>query len=133
MPITGMKQVRLAIGDLKESANDDVRKIVLGGVARVIDETPFDTGRARNNWKGSAKRMPRWVLNKKLILVNNLPYINTLEYGGYPKNPKKGSWIKGEYQKLSTGGYSKQLLPMGTPKGWVRAAVLKMRKKIRAL
>ena len=55
-----------------------------------------------------------------MFYANDMPYINKLEYGGFPNpaaNPKK-----------TVGGFSDQ-----APKGWVRGELLKMRKRIRAI
>jgi hypothetical protein len=48
---------------------------------------------------------------KVTYLTNNLPYIQQLEYGGYPDPVKRGSWIKrsrhsgpAHYEILSEGG-----------------------------
>ena len=113
----------------------------------VIKSTPVLTGRARGNWfpsitapiiatrpdksKTGAKVINeiRSVLNSvvanslsgypSMFLANSLPYIRKLEYGGYPQNPKRGTWMvpyggKG-YQIRSAGGFSKQ-----APRGMVR-------------
>ena len=139
MPMKGLDNVRLAMSDLKTSANDDVRGFYFSGLKVIIKETPRDEGRASNNWfltvgspstrvtdgdDGGApnfselNNLPKDVLNKTIYLSNNLPYINLLEYGGYP--------IPGG--DLTTNGFSKQ-----APNGWVRATVIKMANKIRAL
>jgi hypothetical protein len=75
--------------------------------------------------------MPKRVVNKKMFLTNNLPYIETLEYGGYPNPVKKGSWdVKGKkFTIKSTGGFSKQV----APDGWVRKTLKSMASKIRQL
>ena len=86
--------------------NDDVRKVFFTAVRDITKGTPVDTGRARNNWQGTAKDLPKNVLGKKFILFNNMPYINKLEYGGHSQQ---------------------------APKGWVRKAILKMRKRLRVL
>lgn len=39
--------------------------------------------------------------DESLFISNNLPYITTLEYGGYPNPPKKGTG-------KTINGYSKQ-------------------------
>jgi len=150
MPLKGRKNVNLAINNLVKSANDDVRGVYLAGLANIVQETPADKGRARNNWflsvgapsnrtttsasvggggsLSQAGKMPQDVLNNKIFFTNNLPYIGILEYGGFPSPVEKGSWIKGRYQKLSANGFSKQ-----APNGWVRATVIKMGNKIRSL
>lgn len=147
MPIQGMKEVKKAIAKNKKQANMDIHAMYFVGLRTIIKATPVDEGRARNNWyltvgnpsgqfgrpaaKGGngshrsvSTQMPAYVLNKKLYFTNNLPYIGMLEYGGYP-NPSKG--------KKTTGGYSNQLRPFKTPKGWVRATLISMANKIREL
>jgi hypothetical protein len=145
MPIQGMKEVKKAIAKNKKQANKDIHAMYFVGLRTIIKATPIDEGRARNNWyltvgnpssqfgrpaaKGGngshrsvSTQMPAYVLNKKLYFTNNLKYIGMLEYGGYP-NPSKG--------KKTTGGYSNQLRPFKTPKGWVRATLIEMANKIR--
>lgn len=120
-----------------------VKKVVFDLLKQIILRTPVDTGHLRNSWmaaegfaplgfgpkrKGSMPlrqrapnvtgktRLPVWI-------VNNLPYGPTVEFGKYPKNPKKGSWVKrgrkkGRFEIKSAGGYSKQ-----APAGMVRIAL----------
>tara|TARA_R110002020_G_scaffold297684_1_gene513459 strand:+ start:492 stop:959 length:468 start_codon:yes stop_codon:yes gene_type:complete len=153
MPIKGMGKVFKALDKVGQESNKKVAGIYADGLKAVVLETPVgvkDGGRARNNWflsenspsskitrlrspDGSSSLarlagMPKVVLGRKLFFTNNVPYIETLEYGGYPNPPKKGSWIDGQYQKLSNGGYS-----LAAPKGMTREALLKMRKAIRAI
>lgn len=148
MPLIGRAKVDKAILATVEAANDNLIGVYFAGLANIIQETPVDEGRARNNWfltvgnpssstttsKGSASsarqlsKMPEYVIGKKLYFSNNLPYISTLEYGGYPSPVEKGSWVDGKYQKLSEGGFSKQ-----APNGWVRATLIRMKNKIRSL
>ena len=152
MTLRGADKVKAAMGRLKESQNDNIRGVYLAGLKNIVQETPVDKGRARNNWFLSvdspvqainimqskdgvdsiyeATKMPKDVLGKIIYFTNNLPYIKTLEYGGYPKNVKNGTYIKSQkdYQKLSKNGYSLQ-----APKGWVRSTIKKMRRKIKKL
>lgn len=107
--------------------NNDVRGVYLAGLKNIVEGTPVDKGRARNNWflsvgypsdnvtdsistssnsERQAKSLPKSVLNKKIYFSNNLPYINRLEYG---------SW-------------SDQ-----APLGWVRITLMKMINKIKTL
>ena len=153
MPLIGRENLNIAIDNLKVSMNDDVRGAYLAGLKNVIEPTPADTGVHRNNWFltvgspsnsfgrvgdktgggsiASALKMPMYVLDKDIYFTNNAPGIIPLEYGGYPKSPKKGSYIKksNSYEKLSTNGWSNQV----GPGGWVRKAVILMRNKIRSL
>lgn len=129
------------------------RAIVLTIFSGVIEKTPVDTGMARGNWQIGFDTIPRGILsapdrtkgsasgrvqsalgNQPIIghvvyLVNNLPYIGTLEYGGYPNPPKHGSWVKGKkgghYVIKSSGGYSKQ-----APAGMVRVTLSEISQRV---
>ena len=138
MPLIGLDNVKKAMNvDIYLQINDDIKGVYLAGLTNVIKETPVDSGRARNNWflsvstpstkltsvSGAANfnqlnKLPKRVLNRKLYFTNNLPYITTLEYGGFP--------VPGG--DLTTNGFSKQ-----APKGWVRSTLIKMANKIRSL
>jgi hypothetical protein len=146
MPIQGMKEVKKMIADNKKQSNRDIKALYFVGLRTIIKGTPVDEGRARNDWfltvgapsglvgrsdeisgsgsESSLMSMPQDVLNKKIYFTNNLPYIETLEYGGYP-NPSNGT--------KTTGGFSTQLTPFKSPKGWVRATLIEVASKIRAL
>lgn len=153
MPIHGVDNVKKAMAKTKREANVNIKGVYLAGLAPIVTETPADTGVTRNSWflsvgspfsllssrdgsmKGSgslssAESMPDWVLNKKIYFTNNRPNITVLEYGGFPNPVKRGSYIKKSksYQKLSSGGFSKQ-----APGGWVRAILIRMENKIRSL
>lgn len=86
----------------------------------IVKKTPVDTGRARGNWNISVGKDDTSVSDKKMksglkykensinakgdesiFISNNLPYITTLEYGGYPNPPKSKSG-------KTVGGFSKQ-------------------------
>ena len=151
MPLIGRANIDSAIQKTYMKANDDVRGVYLQGLYNIVLATPVDEGRARNNWfltadvpsskkttsksKGlnalrQLRQMPKRVINKKMFFTNNLPYIETLEYGGYPTPVKLGSWdVKSkEYVIKSEGGFSKQ-----APVGWVRKTLKAMAKKVRQL
>ena len=150
MPLKGRENVGRAIESLRQSASDDIVGVYLAGLKNMIEQTPAQSGGTRNSWFLSESRnqsvsrrasisgsdaiasvlnnMPRNVLGKTLYFINDSPPINLLEYGGYPNPVKLGSWIDGKYQKLSSGGYSKQ-----APKGWVRKNLTLMRRKIKTL
>lgn len=152
MALKGLANLKRVMSvDLYEQMNDDIKGVYLSGLFNIVQETPADTGRARNNWflsigspsrkttkaKSSGlgtiselRKMPKRVLNRKLYLTNNLPYIGTLEYGGYPTPVKQGSYNKKtkSFEILSIGGFSKQ-----APVGWVRSTLIKMANKIRSL
>jgi len=118
MPIHGLSNVKKAVNNTKKSINSDVRKIFFIGVREIIKETPVDTGRARNNWSGNAEVLPKVVLGKRFTLINNMPYINKLEFGGFP--------VPGGQK--TTNGFSTQ-----APDGWVRKAIIRMQNKLRVL
>lgn len=86
---------------------------------KIVQRTPVDTGRARGNWQVTNAKPAENILDvtqpdyikasatiestlgdTSLFITNNLPYICKLEYGGYPKNPKKGN--------KTTNGFSKR-------------------------
>ena len=85
----------------------------------IVKKTPVDTGRARANWNVSVghedtsttdetrrspkseSSLPKAKGDKSIFISNNLPYITTLEYGGYPNPPKKDGG-------KTVNGYSKQ-------------------------
>ncbi len=90
-----------------------------------------DSGRARANWNVSVGSPDTTVTNDKrknplplskmpdpkgdesIFISNNLPYITTLEYGGFPNPVEKGSRTRkgvkpARYEKFSENGFSKQ-------------------------
>jgi hypothetical protein len=136
----------LDIGDWCKKAKKDVdraaRSIVLTIFSGVIEKTPVDTGAARGNWqlgydvmpqgtvtvkdtsRGSAApalaaKMDQPIIGRTLYLVNNLPYIGVLEYGGYPNPPKGG-------EGKTAGGFSRQ-----APAGMVRITVSEISERVR--
>jgi len=141
MPLKGKKDVISAVDSLVIRKERKLRGIFFQGLANITFGTPVDEGRARNSWffsalkpssggqrsnnKGgissirSINEMPKSILGKRLFFTNNLPYINKLEYGGYPNPPKN---VTGK----TSGGFSLQ-----APQGWVRKELKKMRKAIR--
>ena len=147
MPIKGMGNVKKAMAKTKADSNIRLYAIFFDGGSEIIKETPVDTGRTRNSWfvtqgqpfsmasgrsedksgsgsLSSLNTMPSNVLNNKIYITNNMPNIIPLEFGGYP-NPSSGT--------KTSGGYSKQLIPFNTPKGWVRSNLIRMANKVRSL
>lgn len=95
--------------------------------SNIVKRTPVDTGRARANWnvsKGQVdpsttentqasvtlSKVPVAEESEDYYISNNLSYIKTLEYGGYPNPPKRGSYDKKKkrWVKKSANGFSKQ-------------------------
>jgi hypothetical protein len=148
MPLIGRENFKKLTDKGYEQANKDIRNVYLSGLLNIVEGTPVDKGRARNNWflsvgvpssqtttsksKGlgairQLRKMPHLVLGKKLFYTNNLPYIGVLEYGGYPKQNSSFGPTVSKTRKTS-GGYSTQ-----APGGWVRSTLMAMRNKIRSL
>ena len=50
MPLIGRERLGLAIDDLVGVTNDDLRGVYLAGLKNIVQGTPADSGRARNNW-----------------------------------------------------------------------------------
>jgi len=119
----------------------NVRKSLFFDLSKqIMERTPVDKGRAIGNWIPSigkpSRRTTRGnnnfvmarvqnVLKKTrfddtLYLVNNLPYINKLEYGGYSDGP------------LTTGGFSNKA-PKGMVRVTVAGAMVSLRKAVRGL
>lgn len=151
MPLIGREKVTKMTEDYYLRVNNDLRGVYFTGLFNIVKGTPVDEGRARNNWflsigapssntttskaKGlgairELQQLPKRILNNKVFYSNNLPYIETLEYGGYPDPVKVGSLdVKSKkFVKKSSGGFSKQ-----APGGWVRGTLIAMQNKIRAL
>ena len=135
--------------DLSKYANGAKAKIrevrrnyAFGLYSSIVKKTPVDTGRARGNWNISVgepdtttserktakytnpEKVPLANNDESIYISNNLPYIATLEYGGFPSPVKKGTKVskKGEkparYEIRSEGGFSKQ-----APEGMVGVTV----------
>ena len=153
MPLLGREKVEHELkSGVKDRMNTNLKGVYLSGLGNIISETPADTGIHRNSWflttsapsnsvttskskTGTSSvrqvsKMPASVLGKKVFFTNSAPAINILEYGGFPSPVEKGSYIKRSksYEILSVRGFSKQ-----APNGWVRAALIAMRNKIRSL
>ena len=134
MALHGLDSLRQALDDIDRPVNNKLKTIYLQGLGNIAGGSPVDEGRARSNWflKVGSKsnettqqtngdphldRMPESVLGKMVFYANNLPYINTLEYGGYAGDGPKTSQ-----------GYSDQAVG-----GWVRKELLIMRAAIRVI
>lgn len=121
-----MKALKSSEEDIKKKANTAIRVAAIKTWGKIIRMTPVDSGRARSNWfiglsvgsevnKTNKRRGPQYInkelpqdlLNNKVYLYNNLPYINALEFGGYGEGPK------------TSNGFSDQ-----APAGMVRVSLL---------
>ncbi|MBB1599481.1 HK97 gp10 family phage protein [Variovorax sp. UMC13] len=102
-----------------DNASLVVQKVALDIFGRVVMRTPVDSGRARGNWQltvgqaasgevarddkasygsppssslqsSAAGALASFQLGPSIFIVNNLPYINRLEYDGYSKQAPAG-------------------------------------------
>jgi len=154
MPLIGRVNLNKAIKNKVGGLNEKLTAIYVKTLSNIVSATPVhfkDGGRLKNNWfltvaqpsgktrGGSANgssslaelgKMPDYVLDKKIYFTNNLPYANTVEYGGYPliKDQSNGTWTGSRYQHLSSRGYSRQ-----APNGMVRVNIKKMEARIKKL
>jgi len=124
-------QLNAVLERTRAKADQWVRVITMEADRRLIEKTPVDTGRAAGNWNigvdaadntwsdlkrpGPRPELPEGVgLGHRIYLTNSVPYIELLEYGGYPNPPKRG---KGK----TIGGYSRQ-----APQGMVRITAVEL-------
>ena len=132
-----------------KSANAVLKETMKDLFGSIIEQTPvgdFDPeheGLLKGNWqltegspaKGDVKarmpkrtrsslKFPREVLGKRFYLTNNLPYANDVEYGGYPRIVKLGTFNKKtrRFQIRSSKTFSKQ-----APKGMVRININRLK------
>jgi hypothetical protein len=133
-----------------------VKKVTFELLRMIVVRTPVDTGRAAGSWMVAAGGVDGFVLpdsaslskdeavsrammavnkinfsdlNTVYWIFNNLPYIASLEFGLYPKSPKRGSrQPDGQYVIKTVDGYSKQ-----APAGMVRISIAEIEVKISAL
>tara|TARA_R110000744_G_scaffold14616_4_gene41440 strand:- start:127 stop:630 length:504 start_codon:yes stop_codon:yes gene_type:complete len=140
-----------------DGAEEAVRSTTIKLFSAIIQATPVDEGRARGNWfttgetpsarvdeniidksgkkaenqaKSTITKLTNWDV---FTLTNNLPYITTLENGGYPDPVKNGTRINATgtrknpitpiYEKRSKSGYSKQ-----SPNGMVRVNIMRFNR-----
>lgn len=113
----------------------------------ILRTHPVDTGAARGSWligssvgadigeknkrKGASyvkSNVPKKLLGTTLYMYSNLPYISALEFGLYPKSPRKGTKDRKTkaFEIRSQNGFSKL-----APKGMVRINVIKWPKTLR--
>ena len=152
MPVKGMNRVKAAIKNVGEDTNGKLTALYFQTLTNIVKQTPVDSGRARNGWfltvgtpwsggdrsadkngtgsLSSLTKMPNDVLGKRIFFTNPTPYINALEFGGYPKNVEYGSWVPEtkSYQILSTNGWSNQILH--PPSGMARFNIQKLQKQL---
>ena len=123
------------VGKMVAAANEDFskirRKVILELSGRVIKRTPVDKGHHQGAWQTTTGKPATSDIDRKgsdanaelstvvagsavteTVYLSNLgPAITMLEYGGWPKNPKKQTG-------KTAGGFSIQ-----APRGMVRVAI----------
>jgi hypothetical protein len=126
-----------------------VRIGTLKTFSSIVVSSPVDEGRFRGAWtatghkpsavigpidKNGSKtiaRMNSVILGLKdwsvFTFTNNTPQALPIEFGLYPKNPKKGTWNKkkGAYEIRSINGFSQQ-----ADQGVVRINIARAQKNI---
>lgn len=88
-------------------------------------------GRRNVNKTGADLRIPRdglRMLGTKSFLVSAVPYMQVLEFGGYPDPVKLGTFNKrtGRFEIRSVGGFSKQ-----APAGMIRVNTARLGEFVR--
>lgn len=143
--LKGRKRLDAAIKERIEALNVGVKSIYFETLKAIAEATPEDTGRAVQGWfltvanpssaiagggVAQLSKLPKNVLGKKIFFTNSTPYINKLEYGGFPSPVKQGSWdkISESYVKLSANGFSNK-----APNGFVRVNLKRAQMKIKQL
>lgn len=111
------------------------REFAFAMFAKILYRTPVDSGRARQNWivtlnAGSLAYNPdaakggmvladgrKMIYNAKgddtIIIQNNLPYIEKLEYGGYGPNSPSGKTVNGFSKQAPRGMVGVTMLEAG--------------------
>lgn len=143
---------RQGVEEGKARTNKKLRGLVVKHWGNVINITPLGIGdrrgRARGDWivaeavtgqKGTpnkkkngeryvSRKLPKKLLGKKVFLFSSNPYINMLEFGGYIKNPKNGTYNPRtrRFEIRSANGFSRQ-----APKGMARINNFNLRVGIR--
>lgn len=135
MPLKGKENIRNGVNEILALKESKFRGAMITTFSNIVIETPVDTGRARANWfltvgqpsteitnsvtlSGEADNVPKKPFGKKTFFTNNMPYIETLEFGRYP----------GLDTEKVVGGFSRM-----APKGWVRKHVRLFFKAIKKL
>lgn len=129
-----------ATTDIMRRVNREIKRELRRTCKQVIKQTPVDTGRLKNNWYASNRRvgtrttkatdpsgknslarvdkaLDRLKIGQRFHFFNNLPYARVVEFGLYPNPPKNPTG-------KTVNGFSKQA-PSGmlriNAEGFVRA------------
>lgn len=116
------------IDTITEDAEQHCKNIIADALQQVVTRSPVDTGSYRfshivsiNSEDHSTKQgngdpaqaaagsIASFKFGDVAYIQNNTPYGDSIEFGGYPNPPKKGSYVKGHgYVIKSVGGFSRQ-------------------------
>jgi len=113
----------LANWQIGRKPNNRVLKTPNKGKARGFAEKKLKGKFAVVNRQGIKK-----VSDKSMFFFNNSPYARVVEFGGYSKRVKQGTWIKKEkrFRKLSSRGFSRL-----APVGMMRINIINMKMRLR--
>jgi len=125
---------------MKDAPREAINNFAFRIFSGVVEKTPVDTGAARQNWlvtlnaetdecdenktSGNVLAEGGAVIetakgDDRILIQNSLPYIATLEFGGYPNPPKKGG-VNEKGLPKTVGGFSSQ-----SPNGMVGCTLAK--------
>ena len=93
----------------------ELNSTVLSGRNKNKGET-YAKAKLQGKLRGE-KKAGLYVGGQKMVMFNNAPQVNAVEFGEYPNPVKKGTYLKRSkrYEVRSAGGFSKQ-----APKGMFR-------------
>ena len=114
--------------ELMKRVNSVIRREIRRTCKNIIDDTPVDTGRLKNNWYASNrqvgvrtnkstdpsgknslarvdKALKRFKAGQRFSFFNNLPYARVVEFGLYPNPPKNptGKTVNGFSRQAPSG------------------------------
>lgn len=117
-----------ATTDLMKRVNQEIRRGLRRTCKQIIKQTPVDTGRLKNNWYASNRRvgirtnkstdpsgknslarvdkaLARLKVGQRFHFFNNLPYARVVEFGLYPNPPKNptGKTVNGFSRQAPSG------------------------------
>jgi len=117
-----------ATTDLMRRVNQEIRRELRRTCKKIIKQTPVDTGRLKNNWYASNRRvgvrttkatdpsgknslarvdkaLSRLKVGQRFHFFNNLPYARVVEFGLYPNPPKNptGKTVNGFSKQAPAG------------------------------
>jgi len=117
-----------ATTEIMKRVNREIRRQLRRTCKQIIKDTPVDTGRLKNNWYASNRRvgtrtnkstdpsgknslarvdkaLARLKTGQRFHFFNNLPYARVVEFGMYPNPPKNptGKTVNGFSKKAPSG------------------------------